>query len=295
MAIGRAVVRRLQGGTGRIAAIGAVALIALAGCAAMPGQEADPAYREVNDPLEPLNRYVFNVNDGLDKLLVRPVADIYRGAVPDFARDGVRNVLRNLRKPLIFINDVLQGETGRAGDTAGSFVLNSTVGVLGFFDVASGNDSVSGFDMPYHGEDFGQTLAVWGIDEGFYLVLPVLGPAPPRDAVGMAVDSVIDPVQYAFHPDDRLLVGAIRFGMTGLDKRSRHIETLDEIERTSIDYYAQIRSLYRQTRKSAIANGREAELGDLPDIDMSLDDADDAPPAPAATAEARERTSARSQ
>ena len=142
--------------------------------------EARAAYLEASDPLEPLNRAIFSFNLTLDKAILRPIATVYNAALPDPVRDGVRNFLNNLRTPIILANDVLRGEIGRAGDTVGRFLLNSTLGVGGLFDIAS----ELGFD--FHNEDFGQTLAVWGIGEGPYLMLPIFGPSNPRDAVGLA-------------------------------------------------------------------------------------------------------------
>lgn len=257
------------------AALGLLFAGLLAGCSTAPDGAETAA---VNDPLEPMNRYFFDVNDAADKLLLRPVSEIYRGVVPGIARDGVRNALRNLKKPVILVNDLLQGETDRAGRTAGSFVVNSTVGLLGVLDLTDGPDSVTGLDWPYHDEDFGQTLAVWGAEEGPYLVLPLIGPSPPRHTVGRVVDSFMDPWSYLIASDERFLFSAVRFGLNGVDQRSRNIETLDDIERSSIDFYATVRSLYRQSRARAIANdaGVEDELPKL-DMDMTLDDDEPAP------------------
>lgn len=232
------------------------------------------AYREANDPIEPLNRYFFELNRGLDALFIRPVAEIYRGAVPRVVRDGVRNVTNNLRAPVIFANDLLQGEPERAGDTLGRFTTNTFIGLGGIFDVASGEygDNVDA-GIPYHNEDFGQTLAVWGASEGPYLVLPVFGPAPVRDAVGMVGDVLLDPFTWLVPNQYQLGFGLTRFAARGIDARSRNIETLDEIERSSIDFYATVRSLYRQRRQAEIANGRgEIEDGALPELNLSLHD-----------------------
>lgn len=170
-----------------MAAALAVAL-ATGGCATQ-GTTARPAAAvdDVNDPLEPLNRYVFEVNFFLDEFLLKPLAWWYRIALPDQVQNGVNNVLQNMRTPWSFVNDLLQGETDRAGTSAARFGINTTLGVLGIFEVAEG------MGFPEHDEDFGQTLAVWGVPEGFYLVLPIFGPSNPRDAIGSVVDDYGDP------------------------------------------------------------------------------------------------------
>ncbi len=252
--------------TARIGVVGA-ALLSLGACTSMMPEDPDArqAWVEANDPLEPMNRYFFEVNRGLDQLLILPFADTYRGAVPKFIRDAVRNFLDNLASPVILANDLLQGDIDRASKTWGRFLANTFIGVGGLFDV-------SGIER--HDEDFGQTLAVWGVDEGFYLVLPVLGPRPPRDLVGWGVDTfLIDPVYWWAKSEDAEAWITARYVVDGIDFRSRNIETLDEIEKSSIDFYATIRSLYRQRRGDEIRNGAPAP--DSPSdawIDFEQDD-----------------------
>src|ERR1041384_3873923 len=135
------------------------------GCASEPDpsdEAAVQAYNEANDPLEPMNRYFFEVNNFLDEILLKPFAGWYHIALPDPAEDGVRNFLRNLKSPVILANDLFQGEFHRAGTTVARFFINSTIGIGGFIDVASM------MDLNYHTEDFGQTLAVYGAGEGPY-------------------------------------------------------------------------------------------------------------------------------
>ncbi len=212
--------------------------------------------QDENDPFESSNRFFFGVNQVLDDALIRPAAVVYKAVLPDFARDGVRNFLTNLNSPVIFANDMLQGEGDRAGTTMVRFGINSTVGILGLVDVATD------LGYPYHDEDFGQTLAVWGVNDGPYFYFLVLGPSSARDFTGFVVDLGLDPLTYVgcWVPLSRAVV-------TLLDVRSRNIETLDEIERTSVDYYASIRSLYRQSREDAIRNGKPST--DLPNFDTT--------------------------
>jgi phospholipid-binding lipoprotein MlaA len=202
-----------------------------------------------NDPYEATNREIFDLNLKIDRWTVRRTAETYIEYVPDPVRDSIHNALTNLDLPVTFANDVLQGEPKRAGQTVWRFAVNSTLGLAGLFDVASG------FGIPDHTEDFGQTLAVWGVDDRPYLVLPLLGPAPPRDAVGRAVDVALDPSHY-IRIKRHLMWAAGREYLTLLDLRARNIETLDDIERNSLDFYAATRSLYRQRRGNEIRNGR---------------------------------------
>ena len=219
-------------------------------------KEAVAAYNEANDPFEPMNRYFFEVNLFLDRLFLRPVAEIYRGATPQLVQDGVRNVLNNLDTPLTFVHDVLQGEKERASDSAGRFLTNTFYGVGGAFDIAAGEGEGRKNGIPYHSEDMGQTLAVYGMEPGPYLMLPVLGPSNFRDALGKIGDSIIDPVQFIVADEHRMGFSMFRNGARALDSRARNIETLDDIERDAIDFYATIRSLYRQHRAAEIANGK---------------------------------------
>lgn len=227
-----------------------VALLGLANCAARPDPtdpEAVEEFRANNDPLEPLNRTMFAVNDGIDVLVLRPAAEAYRIFLPPELRTAIRNVLGNLRTPVILVNDLLQGETTRAAATAGRFVVNSTVGVGGIFDAATR------WGLLGHTEDFGQTFAVWGAPEGAYLFVPVLGPSNPRDLLGAGAGVAVDP--FTWLTGDAVQVFSItRTGATALDTRESLIETLDGVRRDSLDPYALLRSAYRQRRNAEIAN-----------------------------------------
>jgi phospholipid-binding lipoprotein MlaA len=248
-----------------------------AGCATAPDPSDDAAvqaFNEANDPLEPMNRYFFAVNSGMDELLIKPFAGYYNIALPDPAKDSVRSFLRNLRTPVILFNDLFQGEGGRAGDTAARFAINTTLGIGGLFDVADW-----WFGMPYHDEDFGQTLAVWGSGEGIYLHLPLLGPSNPRDAGGKLVDYVLDPLTWVGYVYNVSWINTTRFAVEGLDTRARNLETIAELQKGSVDFYATIRSLYRQHRNDAIKNGEdpEAVLSQLTNDNMIPDDGAEAP------------------
>ena len=234
----------------------AATALAAAGCATVPENdpEALAAYEEANDPLEPMNRYFFEVNYALDELFLKPIAGWYYIALPNPAQDGVRNFLRNLSSPVILANDLFQGETDRAGTTLIRFLVNSTIGIAGLIDVAGE------MGYPYHDEDFGQTLAVHGADEGPYLVLPLLGPSNPRDVGGRVVDIFLDPLTYITYGNDNLAeLMYVRAGLTVVDARARNLKTFDEIRAGSLDYYATIRSLYRQRRNDAIRNGENPD------------------------------------
>jgi phospholipid-binding lipoprotein MlaA len=182
----------------------------------------------------------------------------YNHAVPEQIRNGLHNTLENMDLPVTFANDILQGAPVRGAQTLGRIVVNSTMGIGGFFDIAAK------MGIPPHTEDFGQTLGVWGMGEGPFMVLPLLGPSPPRDTAGRVVDIFFDPFTYARFDGYRTL-GYARAGLGVLDLRARNVDTLDQIERTSIDYYATQRSLYRQYRNSEIRNG-ETNTEELPNL-----------------------------
>jgi len=227
----------------RIKAFFVAAGILLGGCAA---PQADPA--GADDPYEATNRVIFDFNLRIDRTFLRPTAGRYQTYVPEEVRDGIRGVLDNLRAPVVLANDLLQGETRRAGDTAGRFLINSTVGLGGIFDVAGQKG------LAAHDEDFGQTLAVWGVGDGPYLVLPLFGPSNPRDGVGKVADFALDPsinVKIKRH----WMWEGFRQWLNIVDARSRSLETFDAIERDSLDFYATARSLYRQNRIYQIRNG----------------------------------------
>jgi phospholipid-binding lipoprotein MlaA len=211
-----------------------------------------------NDPYEKTNRQVFELNQKLDDHVARPIAVFYNHAVPRPVRRGIHNVLANLGIPVTFINDVLQGETKRAAQSLGRFTINSTVGLGGIFDPAAHAG------IPAHTEDFGQTLAVYGAREGPYLVLPLIGPDNPRDLVGQIADIFLDPFTYLRYRSDTYWNGG-KAALNVADGRSSNIKTIDALQSSSIDYYASVRSLYRQNRNQEIRNGKP-DLDNLPDF-----------------------------
>jgi len=223
------------------------------------------AQEETNDPLEPFNRAMFAVNDTLDQMLLEPLAMGYRWAVPELAKKGVSNVLDNLRGPITLIHDLLQAEWDRARITGGRFMLNSIVGLGGIFDVATWAGMEDG-----HDEDLGQTLAVWGVPDGPYLMLPLLGPSNPRDAIGRVGDLFLDPFSIIDTPIE-FAIG--RVSGTVVTFREQNLETISELRRSSLDYYATTRTLGRQVRASEIRNGQPADFGDI--YDESLYDEPD--------------------
>ena len=205
-----------------------------------------------------MNRYFFEIDYALDETLGKALAGWYYVALPNFAQDGVRNAIDNLHSPVVLANDLAQGETDRAGVTAARLLVNSTLGVAGLFDPASR------MRLPYHDEDFGQTLAVYGVGEGPYLMLPLLGPSNPRDFAGRVVDMFFDPLTYVTYGTNVQYVSTISTAQSVLDlvdDRARNLKTLDEVRKGSLDYYATIRSLYRQHRETDINNGRPTDGG----------------------------------
>jgi phospholipid-binding lipoprotein MlaA len=241
--------------------ITAVLLGGLGGCATPPpaeDQEAVAEFNEVNDPLEPTNRVLYAINNGVDTVILRPAAQAYRFVVPAPVRSGLHNVLTNLGTPVELSNDMLEGKPRRAGDTSMRFLINTTVGVLGFFDVAK--------DWGYadHDADFGMTLALWGLPEGPYLFLPVFGPSDPRDAVGLGVNAVMDPFMWVGQGAAVTALKWSRFGVNGLDQRERHLDDIDSIKKTALDPYATFRSLYRQHRHGQIEDARNDKRATIP-------------------------------
>jgi phospholipid-binding lipoprotein MlaA len=259
--LGKDLIHRL-----RVLASAVLVVAALAGCAST--QNAASPTDEISDPFEPVNRVFFDFNMFLDRTILRPVTRYYVRYVPEAFRYSIHNVLEILNTPVVMMNALLQGNVDRFMHTTGRFTVNLIAG-LGVLDVA-------GEKAPPIEEDFGQTLAVWGSPSGPYLVLPFLGPSNIRDAVGRGVDSVAEPTPYViahFEGDmTARLFSMSKLGMGVIDQRSRILGELEELERTSLDFYATVRSLYTQKRRDEIGNGAATEAVPIPEISFDRDD-----------------------
>jgi phospholipid-binding lipoprotein MlaA len=221
----------------------------LAECATPPpasDPEALADYEQTNDPLEPTNRVLYAVNNGIDAVIFRPLAVGYRNAVPEVVRTHVHNVLTNLSTPVVLANDMMEGKPHRAGDSLMRFLINSTAGIGGIFDVADG------LGYPEHSADFGLTLALWGVPEGPFLYFPILGPTNPRDAIGYGIDIALDPFTWIGSGETVNNLYYTRYGMTAVDTRAGLIPDLDKVKEQALDPYATFRSLYRQHRQAQI-------------------------------------------
>ena len=224
---------------------------------------------DVNDPLEPLNRKIFQFNEFIMDLILRPVADLYNENLPVVFRTGISNFLTNLSTPVTVANHILQGEPEEALRSVGRFMTNTVVGIGGFVDVTAE------LGAPGRKEDFGQTLGVWGVDEGIYLVLPIFGPSNPRDIVGkFIVDPYFDATGNWISNTHRDTTEISLTAVGGVSEYAGVVDDLDHIRKTSVDYYAAIRSLYRQKRKSQIHNGEQLELPPIPDLGYNLEPED---------------------
>jgi len=221
-------------------------------------REVDTSSEDYTDPWEGWNRKMFTVHTFLDDTFLVPAARGYRAVTPKPGRRGIRKFLSNLRAPGVFVNDILQGEFKRAGQTLSRAVINTTIGAGGFADPAS----IMG--IPAHTEDFGQTLAVWGVPSGPYTFVPLFGPGTFRSNFGTVAQFGLDPANY-FDTRPINIARYTRAGVGALSVREPLIEPLEEIRENSLDYYASFRSFYLQSRKREIANGR-TNFEDLPDI-----------------------------
>jgi phospholipid-binding lipoprotein MlaA len=217
-----------------------------AACSTNPGDGYKSG--QISDPIEPVNRAIFAVNNVLDRFIIEPVAKIYHAIFPDFVRDGVQNFMRNLKSPLIVANSLLQGDFSNAGVATARFVINTTAGIGGLVDVASAQG------LPYQPEDLGQTMAVWGMGDGFYIVLPILGPSSLRDTAGLVGDTLADPVRIWAHNTDNDWIYYTRGAIEGIDNRARMLRAIEDLRRNSLDYYAAVRSAYGQKRQALIRN-----------------------------------------
>jgi len=213
---------------------------------------------EANDPFEPINRLIFGFNEVLDLVILTPVSKTYRFIVPTPVRTGVNNAIANAKAPVTFANDLLQGKPERAKTTFMRFLINTTVGLGGIVDAAE----AGGFEK--HTEDFGQTLAVWGLDSGPYLVVPVFGPSSPRHLIGRVADTAATPTTWIL-ADLSLLERSTPTIAELVSGREALLDDVEILRESSPDFYASVRDIYRQSRKNAIFDG-ELEVDVIPDL-----------------------------
>jgi phospholipid-binding lipoprotein MlaA len=199
------------------------------------------------DPWESFNRSVYEFNDDFDRGIARPVAEAYKKILPDFIQTGISNFFSNLDDVVVLVNDILQFKFEQALSDFARLISNTMFGLLGFIDVASD------MELPKHDEDFGQTLAVWGLSDGPYLVLPFLGPSTVRDTAGLAVDTIyLDPI--IFTEDDQVRWGMI--ALRAIDRRADLLEATNIMEKSGIDPYVFMRNAYFQVRENQIHDGK---------------------------------------
>ncbi len=245
-----------------------------AGCASVP---TDPAARKeydaANDPLEPLNRSVMAFNDTAQTYLLDPVAKGYRAVTTAGFRKGVRAFTANIKAPLTVVNDLLQANFSTAGRDLSRFLINTTLGFFGWFDVADR------MGLAPNEQSFGTTLAVWGVPEGPYLVLPFLGPSGFRDATGLVADYFADPKFYYMRNHDTSRTRTASWSLAGIGALGTYEASMDLIgdaRKSSLDFYAYARSLYRQHRKKQIDEAKGVKPDEhSPAYDFSFDEEED--------------------
>ncbi len=243
----------------------------LPGCASVPADPAEAAvFRETNDPWEPMNRKIFAFNMVADKYVLHPIAEGYRAVTTADFRSKTRTFLTNLKTPLTVINDVLQLNFKNAGIDLSRFIINSTLGFFGMYDVAGK------MGLPLNSQGFGTTMAVWNIPSGPYLVLPLLGPSNVRDASGTVGDIFLDPFYYVARNNDDADVKRIFWTIDGINAIAAYensMDLLDEGKKSSLDFYAFMRSTYQQHRKKMIerVKGTEEATQKTADYEFSLD------------------------
>jgi phospholipid-binding lipoprotein MlaA len=246
-------------------ALGLLTIALLGGCAST---------NNPRDPLEPFNRAVYTVNDGLDKIVMKPVATVYRAVLPQFVRTGVTNFFNNLYDILTALNNLLQGKLADSASDLGRIVVNSTVGVLGLVDVGTE------IGLEKHREDFGQTLGRWGVTSGPYLQIPLLGPSSFRDGMGLLVDVRADPVGRIWR--DHIATRNSLWGLYFINLRANLLDSTKILDEAALDPYEFQRDAYLQRRRNLVHDGNPPPEGDdIPDLKTKprteLDDAGTAP------------------
>lgn len=222
--------------------------VLLSGCATTRGPD-----QQVSDPLEPFNRKVLSFNDTVDDYFLRPVAKGYKAVMPLPARVGVSNFFSNLRDVWTGANNLLQGKPAEASSDVGRVLVNSTLGILGLFDVASE------FGLDKHDEDFGQTLGKWGMASGPYIELPLLGPSTLRDGSALFVDFYADPLS---HEPDRVAIRNRLYGLRLIDTRQQLLGADTTLDEASTDKYIFRRNFFLRKREADINDGRRAQRED---------------------------------
>ena len=240
-----------------LAGLGAIAMAGLvSGCATTAAKP--------EDPYENFNRQMFAFNDGFDQAVFQPVAKGYRTVTNPPVRQGLSNFINNLEEPVTFANEVLQGKLPNAAGTVGRFVINTTIGIAGIFTPAQS------MGIERTDEDFGQTLGVWGVGSGPYLVLPFLGSTSARDLAGLGADLAIDPINHAdFKHDDETRGGIAAVG--AISDREAAIETVDDV-RTQLDPYTVVRRFYVRSRAAAVGGSapKSNDTEKVPDSELDF-------------------------
>jgi len=228
-----------------------------AGCSTT-APEPDAQMIQVSDPLENMNRFFFDLNQRLDRDAARPAATLYKETVPQTMRSGLHNVLDNLGGPVTVANDLLQAQFENAAIATGRFLVNTTVGVAGIFDVASD------WGLPGRNRDFGETMGTYGMPPGPYLVLPLRGSTDVRDFAGNFVDGYATPLRYVRY-DGREYVGWMKSTVSSMDNRATNLVNYRDIERASVDFYSTMRTLYLE-RRARLIEDRSVRTAELPDF-----------------------------
>ena len=209
-----------------------------------------PAYAQDQDPLETYNRAIYSFNDTVDKALLKPLAQTYKAVTPEFVDEGVTNFFGNLGDVITLANNLLQFKLDMAAQDSVRIVLNSTFGILGFFDVATP------LGIAKNQEDFGQTLGVWGVGEGYYIVLPLLGPSSTRDIWRLPVDYFFTPVTYVDPASDRFIMR----GLELIDTRADLLRVERAFGDAALDPYAFQREAYLQRRRNLVFDGNPPSI-----------------------------------
>lgn len=258
----------------------AISLVSITLSTALPAQaEVEEPY----DPIEPVNRAIFDFNDTVDIYVLEPVARSYRNNVPDFMQTGIGNFFRNLRYPSYLVSDIIQGKFEQALDHTGRFLINSTVGVLGFIDVAED------WGLPDHQEDFGIGLAYNGVPHGPYLVIPILGPSSVRDGFGLIVDGFLDPIGWigysSLSAGTKVAIAAGTLGVKLVHTRAGLLQAIEAAKESSVDYYLFAQGAYYQHRHGLVTDGKDEDEIGGDEVTPSEEATPETPDAPLDTAE----------